>query len=108
MTGQVQPVLDRIVASGPEIGMQVAAYVDGQLVLDAWAGVADEATGRKVDGQTLFSASSPTFHQKPTTGVSMKSWKPVSFVLRPFTRGVKYVFSPLLPIDASPAGPIFH
>jgi CubicO group peptidase (beta-lactamase class C family) len=58
LNGQVQPVLDRLVASGPELGLQVAAYLDGELVVDAWAGIADEASGRLVDGQTMFSASS--------------------------------------------------
>jgi hypothetical protein len=35
---EVQTVLDRLVHDGPEIGLQVAAYRDGQLVIDAWAG----------------------------------------------------------------------
>ena len=54
----VQAVLDQLVADGPEVGVQVAVYVRGELVVDAWAGVADEASGRAVDGDTLFSASS--------------------------------------------------
>lgn len=43
----VQEMLDSYVASGREIGAQVAAYVDGELVVDAWAGAG-------VDGDTLF------------------------------------------------------
>jgi CubicO group peptidase (beta-lactamase class C family) len=55
---QVQAVLNRLVEEGPEIGLQVAAYQDGQLVIDAWAGVADPSRGTPVDGQALFWASS--------------------------------------------------
>lgn len=53
---RVQQIMDDLVASGEEIGLQVAAYVNGDLVVDAWAGVADEATGRLVDGDTLFTS----------------------------------------------------
>jgi hypothetical protein len=53
---RVQQVMDDLVASGEEVGLQVAAYVNGDLVVDAWAGVADEATGRLVDGDTLFTS----------------------------------------------------
>jgi CubicO group peptidase (beta-lactamase class C family) len=38
----------------------VAAYLDGVLVVDAWAGLADEASGRLVDGDTLFTSWSTT------------------------------------------------
>jgi CubicO group peptidase (beta-lactamase class C family) len=51
---RVQQLLDRLVASDQSSGLQVAAYLDGRLVVDAWAGEADPATGRKVDGETLF------------------------------------------------------
>jgi len=43
-----------------EIGLQAAAYLDGKLVVDAWAGMADEATKKPVDGDTLFMLSSTT------------------------------------------------
>jgi len=56
----VQPLIDDLVLSGEEVGLQVAAYVDGELVVDAWAGVADEATGRPVAGDTLFTSWSTT------------------------------------------------
>jgi CubicO group peptidase (beta-lactamase class C family) len=56
----VQNVIDGLVSSGEEIGLQVAAYVDGELVVDAWAGVADESTGRPVDGDTVFTSWSTT------------------------------------------------
>jgi CubicO group peptidase (beta-lactamase class C family) len=51
---QVQALLDRLVDRDVERGLQVAAFVDGELVVDAWAGEADPSTGRPVDGETLF------------------------------------------------------
>lgn len=55
---KVRAVLQSIVDDTPEIGLQVAAYLDGELVIDAWAGMADPATKRPVDGDTLFMSSS--------------------------------------------------
>ena len=57
---RVQQLIDGLVESGEEVGLQVAAYVDGAPLVDAWAGVADEATRRPVDGETLFTAWSTT------------------------------------------------
>ena len=57
---RVKAVLDDLIGRGIEQGLQVAAYFDGQLVVDAWAGVADASTGRLVDGETLFPALSIT------------------------------------------------
>jgi CubicO group peptidase (beta-lactamase class C family) len=57
---RVQKVLDRLVDSGQEAGLQCAAYMDGKQVVDCWAGVADETTGRKVNGDTLFTCWSTT------------------------------------------------
>jgi CubicO group peptidase (beta-lactamase class C family) len=51
---RVQALLDDLVGRGVERGLQVAAYHDGKLVVDAWAGLADATTGRAVDGETLF------------------------------------------------------
>lgn len=56
----VQTVLDALVAEGTELGVQVAAYLDGELVVDAWAGVADPGSGQPVDGDTLFNVYSVT------------------------------------------------
>jgi CubicO group peptidase (beta-lactamase class C family) len=56
----VKTVLESLVDEGPEVGLQVAAYLDGKLVVDAWAGLADRAEGRPVDGDTLFMLSSTT------------------------------------------------
>ena len=58
MTDRVHEALQSLIGSGPEIGLQVAAYLEGELVVDAWAGTADPATGRLVDGDTLFMLSS--------------------------------------------------
>src|SRR5215216_3186695 len=51
---QVQAVLDDLVERDVERGLQVAANLDGELVLDAWSGVADASVNRAVDGDTLF------------------------------------------------------
>jgi CubicO group peptidase (beta-lactamase class C family) len=51
---QVQQVIDELVGSGAERGLQVAAYRDGRQVVDAVAGVADPAGGRPVDPGTVF------------------------------------------------------
>jgi CubicO group peptidase (beta-lactamase class C family) len=56
----VKALLEELVASGEELGLQVAAYKDGRLVIDTWAGVADPSTGRPVDGDTLFTVFSTT------------------------------------------------
>ncbi len=51
---RVQALLDEMIATGPEVGLQVAAYHRGELVVDAWAGVADTTTARPIDGDTVF------------------------------------------------------
>jgi CubicO group peptidase (beta-lactamase class C family) len=51
---QVQKVIDELVDSGAERGVQVAVYRDGEQVVDAVAGVADPASGRPVDPGTVF------------------------------------------------------
>jgi CubicO group peptidase (beta-lactamase class C family) len=54
----VREVLEGLVSSGQETGLQVAAYLDGHLSIDAWAGLADEREVRPVDERTLFTAFS--------------------------------------------------
>jgi CubicO group peptidase (beta-lactamase class C family) len=56
--GAVQTLLDDLISSDVERGLQVAAYLDGEQIVDAWAGVADPVTGRPVDGETLFTVFS--------------------------------------------------
>jgi CubicO group peptidase (beta-lactamase class C family) len=55
---QVQVLIDGLVESGSENGVQVAVYRHGQLVVDAVAGVADPETGRPVTSDTLFYSAS--------------------------------------------------
>jgi CubicO group peptidase (beta-lactamase class C family) len=50
----VATVADELVGSGAERGLQVAAYVGQQPVVDVAAGVADPGTGRPVRPGTLF------------------------------------------------------
>jgi CubicO group peptidase (beta-lactamase class C family) len=59
-SAQVKQVLESLVGEGLEIGLQVAAYLDGRLVVDAWSGLADRASGTLVDGDSLFMLSSTT------------------------------------------------
>jgi CubicO group peptidase (beta-lactamase class C family) len=56
----VQRAIEQLVEQGTEIGLQVCAYLGGKLVVDCWTGLADEASGRKVDGDTLFTVFSAT------------------------------------------------
>lgn len=56
----VQTVLDALVADGTEIGVQVAAYLNGELIVDAWAGNADTEGAKAVNGDTLFNVFSVT------------------------------------------------
>lgn len=56
---RVTAALEAAVAAG-EVGVQVAAYLDGQLVVDAWTGDLGDGSGRQVGGDTLFSVFSVT------------------------------------------------
>jgi CubicO group peptidase (beta-lactamase class C family) len=40
------------------VGLQAAAYLNGELVIDTWAGVADKRKGATVDGDSLFTVFS--------------------------------------------------
>ena len=53
----VQDLLDQVVADGTERGVQVAAYQNGEMICDAFAGTLDAADTSKVGPDTLF----PTF-----------------------------------------------
>ena len=57
---KVKAVLDELVKTGPEVGLQVAAYLNNKLVIDTWAGLADEEKKKPVDGDTMFMLSSTT------------------------------------------------
>lgn len=60
LNDQVQALIDGLVESGKEVGVQVAAYLDGALVVDAWAGHANPVVGLPVTGETLFTSWSTT------------------------------------------------
>src|SRR5690606_28353889 len=56
----VQAAIQQAIREQGEIGIQVAAYHQGKLVIDAWGGIADPVSGRPVDGDTLFNVFSVT------------------------------------------------
>src|SRR2546427_4432227 len=64
----VQEAVDAAISERGEIGLQVAAYVDGTHVIDVWGGLADATTGKKVDADTLFPVFSVT---KAVTAVAL-------------------------------------
>jgi CubicO group peptidase (beta-lactamase class C family) len=51
---RVGAILQRLVESGAETGLQVAAYLNGELIVDACAGVADPSDGRPIRPDTLI------------------------------------------------------
>lgn len=53
---RVQDVVEELVATGAETGLQVAVHHRGHRVVDAVAGVADGTTGRPVTPQTVSSS----------------------------------------------------
>lgn len=69
---RVHAAIDRAIAQRGEIGVQVAAYLKGELVIDAWGGIADEASGRLVDGDTLFNVFSVT-KAIPATAIHLQA-----------------------------------
>lgn len=54
LQAQVQKLIDGLVGSGREVGVQVAAYLDGRLVVNAVSGLADAANGNRVTPDTPF------------------------------------------------------
>lgn len=60
LNAEIRPLLEQLVAENDERGLQVAAYVNGELVLDTWAGVSDVRNGAMVSGDTLFPVFSVT------------------------------------------------
>jgi CubicO group peptidase (beta-lactamase class C family) len=68
----VQKAVDQTIADGKEIGVQVAAYLKGKLVIDVWGGVADKDTGKPVTGDTLFNVFSVT-KGIPTTTIHIQA-----------------------------------
>ena len=56
----IQSLLVELVEQGAERGVQFAAYLRGEKIVDAAAGIADPATGQTVDTKTLFPVFSTT------------------------------------------------
>lgn len=51
---QIRQLLDEAVSSGEELGCQLAVYLDGEQILDEWAGWADPDRTRRVEADTVF------------------------------------------------------
>jgi CubicO group peptidase (beta-lactamase class C family) len=56
----IQSLLNQFIEEDLERGVQVAVFLNGELAVDAFAGIADPATGRQVNGKTLFPIFSTT------------------------------------------------
>ena len=57
---KIQKIIDSAVDAGKERGVQVSAYFEGELVVDAWSGFADPEKKRSVKPDTLFPVFSTT------------------------------------------------
>ncbi|MEV0620334.1 serine hydrolase domain-containing protein [Nonomuraea sp. NPDC050404] len=57
---RVREVFDRHFADGEELGAAFAVYLDGELVVDLWDGIADRHTGRRWERETPAFAYSCT------------------------------------------------
>jgi CubicO group peptidase (beta-lactamase class C family) len=55
---KIQKVLEELIRHNTEIGLQVAAYLGDEVVVDAWAGLMDESNRQHVSGETLFNSFS--------------------------------------------------
>jgi Beta-lactamase class C and other penicillin binding proteins len=60
LQSSIQELASELVDSGAEIGLQVAAYLDGELVLDVAAGVIAQGSTTPVTSDTLFLSWSTT------------------------------------------------
>ena len=58
--GRVEDAIQRAIDTKVETGLQVVVYHQGRKVIDISAGIADPATGRPVDADTLFNVYSVT------------------------------------------------
>src|SRR5262245_35389550 len=57
---KVQALLERQIAAGQQLGVQVCAYKDGERIVDVWAGEMGPEDPRPVAPDTLFSSFSTT------------------------------------------------
>ncbi|RZU75687.1 CubicO group peptidase (beta-lactamase class C family) [Micromonospora kangleipakensis] len=58
LRAEVRKTIDALVSSGREAGVQVAAYLDGESIVEEQAGLADPATGRPLTADTPVHAVS--------------------------------------------------
>src|SRR6478752_745857 len=58
LAAAIDDLLDELIATGVEVGLQVVVIRDGDTVVDAAVGVADPGTGTPVTADTLFWAAS--------------------------------------------------
>jgi CubicO group peptidase (beta-lactamase class C family) len=55
---RIQSLLDHLTETQAEIGIQVAVYLNGESVIDAWSGVVDLESRRPVTARSLFTVYS--------------------------------------------------
>jgi CubicO group peptidase (beta-lactamase class C family) len=60
LNARVEELIRRQVSEGNQIGVQVCAYQNGEMVVDAWAGEMGPADHRVVEAGTLFNCFSTT------------------------------------------------
>jgi CubicO group peptidase (beta-lactamase class C family) len=60
LSGKVHDLLQQQIASGQQLGVQVAAYRNGQQIVDTWAGQMGPDDARPVQADTLFNCFSTT------------------------------------------------
>ena len=59
-SADIAALLEELRSEGTEEGVQVCCYLDSKPVIDTWAGVADRESGRRVDGDSVFTIFSAT------------------------------------------------
>jgi len=79
---RIQNLLERLVQAGTQRGLQAAVYLDGELVVNAWAGTADPDAGKPVEETTLFPVFSVTKGMEATLAHQMVEQGRVSYDLR--------------------------
>src|SRR6185312_14287138 len=60
INAKVHGLLQKQIAQGQQLGVQVAAYKDGERIVDAWAGTFGPGDDREVQADTLFNCFSTT------------------------------------------------
>ena len=60
INAKVHDLLQKQIANGQQLGVQVAAYKDGERIVDAWAGTFGPGDDREVQADTLFNCFSTT------------------------------------------------